>query len=112
MQLFVVCYFRADCAVLGEDPGDAFRVAVDCVEEPGERETKDGSQEKHPDHHLLLDWSHERHVGPEHVHEAQTEEKQTACEGERDRERGDEMISVYCHFTSSHTITAFKELSI
>lgn len=63
------------CVLLGEDSGDALRVAVDCVEEPGEGEAEDGSQEKHPDHHLLLDWSHERHVGPEHVHQTQTEEK-------------------------------------
>lgn len=63
---------------LGEDSGDALRVAVDCVEEPGEGEAKDGSQEKHPDHNLLLERGHERHVGPEHVHQAQTEEKQTA----------------------------------
>lgn len=67
------------CVLLGEDSGDALRVAVDCVEEPGEGEAEDGSQEKHPDHHLLLDRSHERHVGPEHVHQTQTEEKQAAC---------------------------------
>lgn len=54
-------------------------MAVDCVEEPGEWKAEDGSQEKHPDHHLLLDRSHKRHVGSEHVHQAQTEEKQTAC---------------------------------
>lgn len=63
---------------LGEDSGDAFRVTVDRVEEPGEGEAEDGSQEKHPDHHFLLDRSHERHVGPEHVHQTQTEEEQTA----------------------------------
>lgn len=65
--------------VLGEDSRDPLRVAVDCVKEPGEGQTEDGSQEKHPDHYLLLDWSHERHVGPEHVHQTQTEEKQAAC---------------------------------
>lgn len=76
-----VCSVRV---LLGEDPGDALRVAVDCVEEPGEGEAEDGSQEEHPDHHLLLDRSHEGHVGPEHVHETQTEEKQTACGGRRE----------------------------
>lgn len=54
-------------------------MAVDCVEEPGEGEAEDGSQEEHPDGHLLLERSHERHVGPEHVHQPQTQEKQTAC---------------------------------
>lgn len=73
------------CVLLGEDSGDALRVAVHCVEEPGEGEAEDGSQEKHPDHHLLLDRSHERHVGPEHVHQTKTEEKQTAC-GEKEKE--------------------------
>lgn len=65
--------------LLGKDPGDALRMAVDCVEEPREGEAEDGPQEKHPNHHLLLDRSHERHVGPEHVHQTQTEEKQAAC---------------------------------
>lgn len=45
--------------LLGEDSGDALRVAVDRVEEPGEGEAENGSQEKHPNHYLLLDWSHE-----------------------------------------------------
>ena len=65
--------------LLGEDSGDTLRVAVDCVEEPGEGEAEDGSQEKHPDGHLLLERSHKRHVGPEHVHQPQTQEKQAAC---------------------------------
>lgn len=72
--------------LLGEDSGDALGVAVDRVEEPGEGEAEDGAQEEHPDHHLLLDRSHERHVGPEHVHQPQTEEKQTACRERRQRE--------------------------
>lgn len=63
--------------LLGEDFGHALGVAVDCVEKPGEGKAEDGSEEEHPDYYLLLDWSHERHVGPKHVHEAQTEEKQT-----------------------------------
>lgn len=56
-------------------------MAVNGVEEPGEGQAEDGSQEKHPDHHLLLNRSHERHVGPEHVHEAQTEEEEAAWGG-------------------------------
>jgi len=60
--------------LLGEDPGDALGVAVDRVEEPGEGEAENGTQEEHPDHHLLLDRGHEGHVGPEHVHQAQEEE--------------------------------------
>lgn len=60
-------------------------MTVDRVEEPREGEAEDGSQEKHPDHHLLLDRSHKRHVGSEHVHEAQTEEKQTACKKRENR---------------------------
>lgn len=67
------------CVSLGKDPGHALRVAVDCVEEPGERQAENGSQEKHPNHHLLLDRGHKGHVGPEHVHQTQTEEKQAAC---------------------------------
>lgn len=62
-------------------------MAVDGVEEPGEGQAENGPQEKHSDHHLLLDRSHKGHVGPEHVHQTQTEEKQTAC-----RERRDEGI--------------------
>lgn len=62
----------------GKDFGHALRVTVDRVEEPGEGEAEDGAEEKHPDHHLLLDWGHERHVGSEHVHETQAEEEQTA----------------------------------
>lgn len=62
-------------------------MAVDRVEEPGEGQAEDGSQEKHPDHDLLLDRSHERHVGPEHVHQTQKEEKQAAC---RERQRHSE----------------------
>lgn len=54
-------------------------MTVDGVEEPGEGQAEDGAQEKHPDHHLLLDGSHKRHVGPEHVHQAQAEEEQAAC---------------------------------
>lgn len=54
-------------------------MAVNCVEQPGEGQAEDGSQEKHPDHHLLLNRSHERDVGPEHVHETQTEEEEAAC---------------------------------
>lgn len=73
------CKLQRRSVLLGEDSGDAFGVAVNCVEEPGEGQAEDGSQEKHPDHHLLLNRSHERHVGPEHVHETQTEEKQAAC---------------------------------
>lgn len=69
--------------LLGEDSGDALGVAVDGVEEPGEGEAEDGSQEKHPDHHLLLDRRHERHVGPEHVHETEEEKEQAACGEER-----------------------------
>lgn len=60
-------------------------MTVDRVEEPGEREAEDGSEEEHPDYHLLLDRRHKRHVGPEHVHETQKEEKQTAC-GEEGRD--------------------------
>ena len=79
--------------VLGEHPGDALRVAVDSVEEPGEGEAEDGSQEKHPDHHFLLDRSHQRHVGSEHVHQSQKDENQTACRetmgGANDRREGE-----------------------
>lgn len=70
------------CSLLGEDPGHSLRVAVHRVEEPGEGEAEDGAQEEHPDDHLFLDRRHERHVGPEHVHETQTEEEQTACRGD------------------------------
>lgn len=58
-------------------------MAVNCVEEPREGEAEDGAQEEHADHHLLLDRRHKRHVGPEHVHQTQTEEEQTACRGKR-----------------------------
>lgn len=75
------------CVLLGEDSGDAFRVAVDCVEEPREGEAEDGPEEKHPDHHLLLDRSHERHVRPEHVHQTQKEEEQTSCREQMQEEK-------------------------
>lgn len=52
--------------LLGEGAGHFLRVAVDCVEKPGEAEAEHGSQEEHPEHHLLLQRCHEVHVGPQH----------------------------------------------
>lgn len=66
-------------------------MTVDCVEEPGEGEAEDGAEEKHPNYYLLLEWSHKRHVGSEHVHETQAEEEQTAC---RKEERGTVMVRI------------------
>lgn len=54
-------------------------MAVDCVKEPGEGQAENGSQEERADDNLLLEWGHERHIGPEHVHNAQTEKEQAAC---------------------------------
>jgi len=53
-------------------------MAVDCVKEPGEGEAENGPQEEHADDDLLLERCHKRHIGSEHVHDAQTEKEQTA----------------------------------
>lgn len=48
------------------------------MEEPGEAEAKHSTQEKHPEHHFLLQGSHERHIWPQHGQSAQTEEQDQA----------------------------------
>lgn len=63
--------------LLGEEPGDSFWMAVNCVEEPGEGEAENGSKEEHPNHHLLLQRCYERHVWPEHVEDSQTQKEYT-----------------------------------
>lgn len=52
--------------LLGEGARHLLRVAVDGVKEPGEAEAEHSSQEEHPEHHLLLQWGHKIHVGPQH----------------------------------------------
>lgn len=64
--------------LLGEEAGDAFRVAVDGVEEPREREAENGSQEEEPEDHLLLQRGHEGDVWAEHVEDPQAQEEHTA----------------------------------
>ena len=58
------------------------------MEEPGEGQTQNGSQEEHADDYLFLEGGYEGLVGPEHVHEPQTQEEQAAwVRRERHRER-------------------------
>lgn len=52
-------------------------MAVNRVEEPGEGEAKDGSQEEHSNNYLLLHRCYKGHVWPEHVEDSQTQEEHT-----------------------------------
>lgn len=54
-------------------------MAVDCVKEPGEGQAENGPQEERAYNNLLLERGHKCHIGPEHVHNAQTEKEQAAC---------------------------------
>lgn len=58
--------FRQYELLLGERAGHFFRVAVDCMKEPGEAEAEDSSQEEHPKHNFLLQRCHKIHVGAQH----------------------------------------------
>jgi len=55
-------------------------MAVDGVEDPGEAETQDSSQEEHAEDHLLLQWGHKVNIGPEHVDHPQDQEEQETWE--------------------------------
>lgn len=61
--------------LLGEGAGNTFRVAIDSVEEPGETEAKNGSQEEHAKDDTLLDGGNIFHVGTDHVSDAQDQEE-------------------------------------
>lgn len=63
---------------LRECSGHFLWVTVDCMEEPGEAQAKHSTQEKHPEHHFLLQRSHEWYIWPQHGQSAQTEEKDQA----------------------------------
>ncbi len=49
------------------------------MKEPGEGQAENGPQEERADDNLLLERGHKRHIGPEHVHNAQTEKEQASC---------------------------------
>lgn len=70
--------------LLGEGAGNLFRVAVDSVEQPGETETKNGSQEEHAKDDTLLDRGNIIHVGTDHVSNAQDQEEEESWRGERE----------------------------
>lgn len=71
-------------------------MAVDCVEEPGEGQAEDGAQEERSNHNLLLKRCHKRHVGPEHVHDPQTQEEQATCPHTHtvEREKGKQRLEM------------------
>lgn len=71
--------------LLGEEPGNTFWVAINCVEEPWEGEAENGSQEEQANHHLLLHRCYEGHVWPEHVEDSQTKEEHTSWKAARHR---------------------------
>lgn len=71
--------------LLGEEPGNTFWVAINCVEEPWEGEAEDGSQEEQANHHFLLHRCYEGHVWPEHVEDAQTKEEHASWKTARHR---------------------------
>jgi len=54
-------------------------VTVDSVEKPGEAEAQHRPEEEHPKHNLLLERSHEVHVGPQHGQDPQAEEQHKTC---------------------------------
>jgi len=74
---------RADS--LRKSPRDLLRVTVDGVEKPGEAEAQHRPQEEHPEHHLLLERSHEIHVGPQHGQDPQAEEQNETCRERSER---------------------------
>lgn len=61
--------------LLGEEPGNTFWVAINCVEEPWEGEAEYGSQEEQSNNHFLLHRCYKGHVWPEHVEDSQTKEE-------------------------------------
>lgn len=64
--------------LLGEEPGNTFWVAINCVEKPWEGEAEYGSQEEQSNNHLLLHRCYKGHVWPEHVEDSQTKEEHTS----------------------------------
>lgn len=65
-------------------------MAVHRVKEPREGQAEDGAQEEQAEDHLLLHRGDERHVGPEHVEDAKTDEEDAACnERKRSTDRRD-----------------------
>lgn len=71
--------------LLGEEPGNTFWVAINCVEEPWEGEAEDGSQEEQSNDHFLLHRCYKGHVWPEHVEDSQTKEEHTSWKTARQR---------------------------
>lgn len=86
-------------------------MTVHCVEEPGEAEAEHGAQEKHPEHHFLLQRSHERYVRPQHGQGAQTEEQDQTWVGELEVTTFSQHGSCHCMVTETSLRCQNKQYS-